>query len=94
MGCVIVASLLVFSSDRSLPSCPTPPHLRPHLPFPTQPGTVISISRQTSKLVAGAQEMIIVYSKDEEAEEALRHLDGGVLFGSPLYVLPADHFSS
>lgn len=50
----------------------------------TQPGTVISISRQTSKLVPGTPELIIVYSKAEEAEEALRHFDGGFLFGSPL----------
>jgi hypothetical protein len=41
-------------------------------------------SRQSSKLIPGVQEILIIYANAEEAQEALRHLDGGILFGCPL----------
>lgn len=56
------------------------------LPPSPDAGSVASITRQPPKGASPSLEVVIVYKTQEEAQEALRHLDGGALFGSALYV--------
>lgn len=86
---------VLFSSDPSLSDRVFPFHFPPSpdalTAFPpfhsfslSPSGSIQSISRQSSKLVPGLSEVVITYSNDNEATEALRHLDGGTLFGASL----------
>lgn len=47
-------------------------------------GPVLSISRQSSEPGATSVDVVIVFDLPSNAKEALRHLDGGTLFGAIL----------